>query len=125
MKLDIKNLKFKPPALLRAKDSLGIDLGSSSIKIVQISGRKVVRWAYKALDHNDPSTETNGTDRSAALAQMLTEFLSENKKAPRAGVISVSGNSVIVRYVKLPKLSRADLEQTIQFEAEPYIPFAI
>ncbi len=125
MKLDLKNFKFKPPALLRAKDSLGIDIGSSSIKIVQISGRKVIRWAYKALDASDPSTETQGADRANALTQLLTEFLSENKKAPKTGVISVSGNSVIVRYVKLPKLSRADLEQTIQFEAEPYIPFAI
>jgi type IV pilus assembly protein PilM len=51
--------------------------------------------------------------------------LAQDKRIPKAASISVSGNSVIVRYVKLPKLSRAELEQTIQFEAEPYIPFAI
>lgn len=124
MKIDIKNLKFKMPALLRAKDALGIDLGSSSLKIVQVSGRKVVRWAYKALDPKDAGADSQA-DRSTALSQLLTEFLAESKGAPRTGVTSVSGNSVIVRYVKLPKLSRSDLEQTIQFEAEPYIPFAI
>ena len=38
---------------------------------------------------------------------------------------SVSGNAVIVRYVKFPKMSPSELEKTIQFEAEPYIPFDI
>jgi type IV pilus assembly protein PilM len=125
MKLDLKKLQFKMPAILRAKDVLGIDLGTTSLKIVQLSGKKVVRWAYKALDVKDTGPDVQPADRIAALTTLLNEFLSENKKAPKVGAISVSGNSVIVRYVKLPKLSRADLEKTIQFEAEPYIPFAI
>ena len=125
MKLDFKNFKIKMPAILRAKETLGIDLGTTSLKIVQLSGRRVVRWAYKPLDVKDTSPEVQASDRINALTSLLSEFLSENKRAPRTGAISVSGNSVIVRYVKLPKLTRSDLEKTIQFEAEPYIPFAI
>lgn len=126
MKLDIKKI-FKVPSLdfLRTKESLGIDLGSTALKIVQISDNKLVRWAYKELELKDAGPEVQASDRVAALTQLLSSFLSEERKAPKTGAISVSGNSVIVRYVKLPKLSHSELEKTIQFEAEPYIPFAI
>src|SRR5947207_894638 len=61
----------------------------------------------------------------ASFQELLRDFVLQDKSAPKTAAISVSGNSVIVRYVKLPKLTRAELQQTIQFEAEPYIPFAI
>ncbi len=125
----IKSLKdkIKIPSLsfLRSKETLGIDLGSTSLKIVQISDRKVVRWAYKELDLKNAAPEAPLNDRMTALTELLNEFLAEEKKGPKTAAISVSGNSVIVRYVKLPKLTRSELEKTIQFEAEPYIPFAI
>ncbi len=129
MKLDVKKLKslIKIPSLsfLRSKETLGVDFGSTSIKIVQLQGNRIVRWAYKELDLKDAAPETPAPDRNAAMRQLLSEFLAQDKRIPKAASISVSGNSVIVRYVKLPKLSRSELEQTIQFEAEPYIPFAI
>jgi type IV pilus assembly protein PilM len=125
MKLDIKNFKMPSLSFLRSKETLGIDLGSTSLKIVQISNGKLVRWAYKELDLKDAGPETQTSDRMAALTGLLSAFMLEESGAPKAGAISVSGNSVIVRYVKLPKLSRQELEKTIQFEAEPYIPFAI
>jgi type IV pilus assembly protein PilM len=127
MKLDLKSLKLKLPNLsfLHAKDILGIDLGSTSLKIAQISGNRLVRWAYKELDPKDANPDAPVAERMASLGRLLAEFLQEEKKTPKAAAIAVSGNSVIVRYVKFPKLSREDLEKTIQFEAEPYIPFAI
>ncbi|MCB4755697.1 MAG: pilus assembly protein PilM [Elusimicrobia bacterium] len=123
----LKNFKFKMPSLkfLRSKETLGIDLGSNSIKIVQLSGRKLVRWAYKELDTKHAAPDADVGERMAATTQILTDLLTKQAKTPKTAAISVSGNSVIVRYVKLPKLPRAELEKTIQFEAEPYIPFPI
>jgi type IV pilus assembly protein PilM len=129
MKLDLEKIKslIHLPSLsfLKAKETLGIDLGSTSIKVVQLNGARVVRWAYKELDPKEAAPETAVQDRMNSLRQLLGEFLQQDARMPKTGSISVSGNSVIVRYVKLPKLTRAELEQTIQFEAEPYIPFAI
>lgn len=128
MKLpDFKNMQFKMPSLsfLRSRETLGIDLGATSLKVVQISKGKLVRWAYKELPAKDMSPEVPPADRNVILNQLLGEFLNEEKKAPKTASVSISGNSVIVRYVKLPKLSKSELEKTIQFEAEPYIPFAI
>lgn len=125
MKFDIKQISIPSLNLFRSKETLGIDLGTTSIKIVQLAGRKIVRWWAKELDIKTLGPEANPQDRAAAFTQTLNEFLAEDKQIPKKATISVSGNSVIVRYVKLPKLSRAELEKTIQFEAEPYIPFAI
>lgn len=129
MKLDLEKIKslIKVPSLnfLRAKETLGIDLGSTSIKIVQLDGGRVVRWGYRELDPKEAAPEVSAQDRMSALGHLLNDFLQQDKRSPKVGSISVSGNSVIVRYVKLPKLTHQELEQTIQFEAEPYIPFAI
>src|SRR5258708_2715492 len=115
MKLNLKNMKVPSLSFLRSKETLGIDLGSTSIKIVQINDRKVVRWAYKELDIKEANPEASPNDRIAALSHSLNEFLANEKKAPKTGAVSVTGNSVIVRYVKLPKLTKAELEKTIQF----------
>ncbi|OVE77258.1 hypothetical protein BVX98_03210 [bacterium F11] len=111
--------------ILRSKEVLGIDMGSTSVKIVQVSGRNIVRWAYRELDVNLASSDTSPEDRLNAISQVVMEFVAQEKKLPKTASISVSGNSVIVRYVKLPKLTADELKKTIQFEAEPYIPFAI
>jgi len=124
-KIDLKNIPIPSLGLLRSKDSLGIDLGTTAVKIVQIGGHKVIRWWTKELDLKAVGPEASPQDRASALTQILNEFLADDKKIPKKASVSVSGNSVIVRYVKLPKLSRSELEKTIQFEAEPYIPFAI
>ena len=127
MKLDIKNLKIKMPSLsfLRSKETLGIDLGSTSLKIVQISEGRLVRWAYKELDLKDAGPDTQAADRMASLTQLLNNFMAEDRGTPKAGAVSVSGNSVIVRYVKMAKTSPEELAKSIKFEAEPYIPFNI
>lgn len=127
MNFDLKNIAFKMPSMkfLRSKDTLGIDFGSTSLKIVQLSGNRLVRWAYKELDLKDAGPDVLPADRMLASTTLLNEFLGQNKNHPKTASIAVSGNSVIVRYVKLPKLTRQELEKTIQFEAEPYIPFPI
>lgn len=114
------SLKF-----LRSREMIGVDLGSTSVKIVQLSGNKVVRWHFEELSAKDASPDVPLLEKVPVYSQIISNFLAAGKKRPKTAAISVSGNSVIVRYVKLPKLSHADLEKTIQFEAEPYIPFSI
>jgi len=55
----------------------------------------------------------------------VKKLISKNKISVKYAATSVSGNSVIVRYVKFPKLTYQQLLKTIQIEAESYIPFPI
>jgi type IV pilus assembly protein PilM len=114
---------------IKARDAIGVDLGSTSIKIVQLRGGPG-RWSlarppqFFALPNAGP--ETAGPERREQAIRILKDYVAKNKTTlPKSAVFSVSGNSVIVRYVKFPKMSREDLSKTIQFEAEPHIPFSM
>ncbi len=124
----LKKLKLDKLRLFKAREAMGVDLGSTSIKIVQLKGSpgrwSLARWAYLPLPNAGP--EVPGPERKTQAVTLLKDFMGKQKKnAVKSAVFSVSGNSVIVRYIKFPKMSRDDLSKTIQFEAEPYIPFAI
>jgi Tfp pilus assembly PilM family ATPase len=64
-------------------------------------------------------------DRRSQAVMALQNYLRTSDFPTKKAVTSVSGNSVIVRYVKMAKTSPAELAQSIKFEAEPYIPFNI
>ncbi|MFH1259397.1 MAG: type IV pilus assembly protein PilM [Elusimicrobiota bacterium] len=121
------NLK-KMFSFLEQKEVVGVDIGSYSIKVVQLKGGPgkwgLARMAKEELPISNLS-EVPPAERVQALTSSLKKIFSANKISLKKIATSVSGNAVIVRYVKFPKLSKADLNKTIQFEAEPYIPFPI
>lgn len=124
----LKNFNIEKFRFKKAKEALGVDLGSTSIKIIQLKGGpgkySLARWAYLPLPNAGP--DVPGPDRRMQAINLLKDYVAKQKKnASRDAVFSVSGNSVIVRYVKFNRMSRADLAKMIFIEAEPYIPFAI
>jgi type IV pilus assembly protein PilM len=105
---------------------LGLDIGSNSIKIVEIDlSKKGYELQYVGLA---PLPDGAIVDKSIKKAdvvrnaiQALHGLSSRNK---RVG-ISLSGKAVIIKQVTMTSMGGAQLEQQIQMEAEPYIPFDI
>jgi len=108
------------------KEVLGIDIGNSAVKIVYFSEeKKVLRlkdWGYIPLAIK---ADTPPEEKKAIISQEIKSYLRKKGIQARYAAASISGNAVIVRYVKLPKLSRKELALTINVEAEPFIPFDI
>lgn len=108
-------------------DIVGVDIGSSSVKIVLFqrdpkTGLKLKTWGHIPLNiKNDATPE----ERKAITAGEIEKFFKKMGIQVKHAATSVSGNSVIVRYVKLPRLSKKELDLTINVEAEPFIPFDI
>lgn len=106
----------------------GIDIGSASVKVIQLNRKSrsepwaLERWAYLPLTN---PLESNPNEKLEEASRLLKDFLAKENKGPHSAAISVSGNSVVVRYVKLPKMPKDQLSKNLPFEAEPYIPFAI
>ncbi|MFH1368255.1 MAG: type IV pilus assembly protein PilM [Elusimicrobiota bacterium] len=123
----LPEIKLPPLPFLKVKDSFAADLGSTAVKIVHLKpvGNKYSLTKWGILTFSDSGAELSPQDRKNLSAARLGEFLAKEKILTKNVVSSVSGNQVIVRYVKFPKLSREELSKTIQFEAEPYIPFDI
>ncbi|MFH1380364.1 MAG: type IV pilus assembly protein PilM [bacterium] len=127
MAINLPNIKLPNFAFFRGKDLIGVDIGSHSIKVVQLKG-SVKKWslfktAYAPLEQI--KSELSEPEKIENNASILKSLLQKEGITTKNAAASVSGNSVIVRYVKFPKLTTQELEKTIQYEAEPYIPFDI
>ena len=111
-----------------SKDVVGLDIGTHSIKLVGLKGSPA-RWVLAKYAISEiPSAiteELSPEERKTVLISALKGMLSTARIRAKKVATSVSGNAVIVRYVRFPRMSPSDLEKTIQFEAEPYIPFDI
>lgn len=114
--------------MLGKKEVLGIDIGSRVIKMLELktAGNKIAVSNYAEYDIGLQALEEKSPDeRRQAYIDALKRIISKNKFTSKNAAISVSGSSVIVRFVKFPKMTAADLKKSLQFEAEPHIPFDI
>ncbi|PLY02886.1 MAG: pilus assembly protein PilM [Desulfuromonas sp.] len=109
------------------KDLIGIDIGSSAVKLVQLKESKGV-YRLQAYGIKELPTEAivdNAIMDNTAVVDAVSELLAETKIKVKNVATSISGHSVIIRKISLPTMPEDELEKSIQYEAEQYIPFEI
>lgn len=108
------------------KEIVGIDIGNYSIKIACFGKDKnkihLTAWGYIPLNFKP---DVPADVKKVQIGQEIKSFLNKKGVSANYAATSISGNAVIVRYVKLPKLTKKELNLTISVEAEPFIPFDI
>ncbi len=109
------------------KNLVGVDIGTSSIKVVQIKesrrGLGLQRLGYVPLN---PQTIVDGQVMDAsAVVEGLMRVFHDAKIKQKEIAISVSGQSVIIRKITVPMMTREELNEQIHWEAEQHIPFDI
>jgi type IV pilus assembly protein PilM len=62
---------------------------------------------------------------STAIVQAMQELISELRVKQKEVAIGVSGHSVIIKKISMPRMTQEELEESIQWEAEQYIPFDV
>jgi type IV pilus assembly protein PilM len=108
---------------------LGIDIGSSSLKIALLSKEKAGRIKLlQAVCHEYttyPASEEN-QNQTGLLAYFLKKFLYKEKisRDTRIG-ISIAGQSAFVRLVKVPVTAPEKLRQIVLYETQQQVPFPI
>ena len=112
----------------RKKQVVGCDVGSSAIKIVELKPLKndEFQLVHAAVAELSPEAIVDGAIMDSSLVvEALTGLISQNgiKNAKFGG--SLSGHSVIIKKIQLPSMTEAELAESIQWEAEQYIPFDI
>jgi type IV pilus assembly protein PilM len=110
------------------KSTIGLDIGSGYLKIVQL---KDTKGGYE-LELFDmlplpPELIVDGSIiDSLRVVDSLKELARKAKVKSKDVVISMAGHSsVIIKRVALPDMSEEELYESIKFEAEQYIPFDI
>jgi type IV pilus assembly protein PilM len=106
---------------------LGLDIGSSSIKLVQIKehrGRYTLqKFGVKELE---PEVIVDGTVMDEGrVVSAIKELLAEHNVKLKQVAISISGHAVIVKKISLPPMPDEELDGQVKLSAEQYIPFDI
>jgi len=111
----------------RSKGLIGLDLGSSALKAVEIKdlgrgrGFQLVNVGIETLP---PEAIVDGAIMDSGLVTEAIQRLFSTRKFKATDVaISLSGHSVIIKKIGLPAMSPEELAESIQWEAEQYIPF--
>jgi type IV pilus assembly protein PilM len=106
---------------------VGLDIGSSAIKVAQLKESKgryfLQKFGVKPLE---PEMIVDGTvmDEGRVVSAIQELFEEANVKNKHVA-ISISGHAVIVKKISLPPMPDEELEGQVKLAAEQYIPFDI
>ncbi|MGE5197403.1 MAG: type IV pilus assembly protein PilM [Deltaproteobacteria bacterium] len=93
--------------------SVGLDIGTSSVKAVKLRFHKDGVELYGV-----------GFEPAQFDLEPVVKKIMKPQETDRVN-ISVSAPAAIIRYVNFPKMSKEELQQALKFEAQKHIPFAI
>lgn len=113
--------------ILGKSSVFGLDIGSNSIKLIEL---KLSKNGYQLKNIGVTSLPPQSIVNKAinnhdAVADSISSLLEDLRIKTKNVVISVSGNSVIIKKVTLPKMSDNELVESIPWELEQYIPQSI
>lgn len=118
--LDILSKKQKP--------MLGLDISSTSVKMLEISRQgdsyRVENYAVKPLPAN-AVVEKNINDPEV-VAQVVKALVQSSRTKLKDAAVAVAGSSVITKLIEMPAdLSEDAMEMQISIEADQYIPYPL
>jgi len=118
-----------PPILLKNPGGpiVGLDIGSSYIKVcqAQLRGGQPEVTALGIMPTPQDAVSGQEITDPAALGQALRSLLGEAGIKARKVVSAINGqNSVVVRIIELPKMTRNELRESMKWEVERHVPFA-
>jgi type IV pilus assembly protein PilM len=117
--------------MAKGKLALGLDIGSTSVKMILLKEQRKrgeVGYALQSFGMKPlpPEAIVDGAlMNSTAIVQAVQELMNELKIKSKEVAIGVSGHSVIIKKIQMPRMSQEELEESIQWEAEQYIPFDV
>lgn len=107
----------------KQKSLLGIDIGTSSIKLVQLNhGTKPVLETYGIVDIPEPITAQTTEKTIKEIAGLLTSLIEHAHVTTKRCAMSLPNAAVFTSVIEMPKMSDDELESAIQFEAKKYVP---
>ena len=97
------------------------------VKIVQLKetkkGYRLVNFGMVAIPSE--AIVDGALMNSTAIVEVIKELLASTKIKAKDVALGLSGHSVIIKKISLPVMTPEELEESIHWEAEQYIPFDI
>src|SRR5216683_1295364 len=109
------------------KSMVGVDIGSSSVKTVELQGKngdfQLMSLGYEGLPAD--SVVDGQIMELNAVSSAIGNIFNEHKIKTTRVAAGVNGHSVIVKNIVLPQMSEEELQESFAWHAEEHIPFDI
>ena len=116
---------FNNLLMQKSNNVIGLDIGTSSIKLIEIEeskgGYRLKNFGISTLP-KDAIVNGSIVNHDAVVGS-IQQILSNLKIKTKDVVASISGHPVIIKKITMPLATDEELEESIKFEAEQYIPF--
>src|SRR4030095_15064593 len=114
--------------LKRGKTSMvGVDVGSSSVKAVELQGKsgdfQLLSLGFEGLQ-SDSGVDGQIMELNS-VSNAIGNIFNEHKIKTTRVAAGVNGHSVIVKNIVLPQMSPEELQESFAWHAEEHIPFDI
>ncbi|MFZ2975690.1 MAG: type IV pilus assembly protein PilM [Candidatus Moraniibacteriota bacterium] len=112
------------------KKVLGIDIGASSLKIIELelrSGKPYLsNYAWmKIPDIAEKNKATGSNFFEKAIPEYLKRIIKVSDINTKKAYASIPSFGGLITLIDFPKMTSADMEQAIKFEAHKYIPTSL
>jgi type IV pilus assembly protein PilM len=105
----------------------GLDVGSNSIKLIQIGKTSSGYQLEKIAIAPTPAMaiKDGAVVDARVLGDAIKQLYASNKFSCQKVDGVVAGQSVVIRPINMPSMTPKELKNSIQFEAERYLPYAV
>jgi type IV pilus assembly protein PilM len=105
---------------------LALDLGASKIVLSEfnISKRGDLELLRYGISYTGAENKSD-SDKLAYIVTAIRDIMREQGIKPAPLLMTISGQSVFPRFVKLPPVAQDKIKQIVQYEAEQNVPFPI
>lgn len=118
--------KFQEFVLHKSSDFIGIDIGTSAIKLIEIAWEKdkPVLKNFGVIKLPDQTIEDDLIVDSQQLTETLSQLLATIDTTSKKVVMSVGGRIMFARELIFPAMTMEELGEAIKWDLEKYIPYA-
>ena len=95
---------------------LGVDLGTGSVKVIGLNGKKISLAAFMDIPSSDWEDES-------LLIGRLKNFFKEINIAGKDAVVHMPGHLSFVRTINLPPMPKGELKEAVKWEIKRQLPY--
>lgn len=116
------------PLFLRGNQTIGIDIGSSSIKAMAMKPSTYQVSAYGAITCDPKALSESLRNDAAYLSENLTNLLTKSMQGSvhaQYAVVAIPTELTYSRFITIPKDTAKNLREAVELEAEQYVPIPL
>lgn len=111
----------------KSKSQLGVDIGTSNIKIVQLrpQGDKFVLETYGLVNVAYQISNKDSGPAVNQAADILKSLIAKTGVTTKRAMASLPNSAVFTSVIEMPKIPKDELKSAIEFEAKKYVPLPL